>query len=139
MADVQERLTHLLALYSTHVQPHLPPSFPSPTTLARAALPWLGALSTTTAPLLALLTNTTSSSSPLAPASAGAMADLNLTSVVITLIALFISLKLLNALRRLVWSWLILLLRVGFWGAVLLGGIYVWGRGPDRVVGDMGV
>ena len=129
------------------------PFLPSATTLARSLAPHLGALYTSALPLLNVLSqppaDATASmrrSPSRYPAGAGAspsdaapgpgFADLNLTSLAVLALTLVIGVKVLGVLRRAVWGWLVLLLRLGFWSAVVGGAALIWGRGGEAVLDD---
>ena len=119
----------------------VPGYLPSAATVGRAALPYVGAVAASATPLLQLLSNATLPylANPSKPANnpAGPMADLNVSSVVATLVAVYVGLKVLGIVRRLVWAWLVLFFRMGLLGGVLVLGLWVWARGIDDAAADV--
>jgi hypothetical protein len=61
----------------------------------------------------------------------------DVASILLLLVVLFISLKVLDMMYRMVLFWINLALRLAFWGAVLGMGLWVWQRGPDGAVADL--
>jgi Nuclear pore assembly and biogenesis len=62
----------------------------------------------------------------------------NLVSAVILLLTLYISLRILDYARRVVMFWVMLVVRLTFWAAVLSVGVYVYNVGPEKAVKDAG-
>jgi hypothetical protein len=60
----------------------------------------------------------------------------DLASIALLIIILFFSLKILDMAWRVVLFWVQLAVRVVFWGALVLGSLYVWNRGVDGTVDD---
>ncbi|KAK5115963.1 hypothetical protein LTR62_000419 [Meristemomyces frigidus] len=63
----------------------------------------------------------------------------DLTTLALLLIILLLSLKLLNLLWQTVLFWFKLARTILFWGGLLVLGLWMWSRGPEGVVGDVGV
>ncbi|KAH8425905.1 Apq12 family protein [Aspergillus melleus] len=62
----------------------------------------------------------------------------DLLSVFILLLALFISLKVLDYGRRLVMFWVTLALRLVYWGFIIGAGVYVYNAGLEKAAQDLG-
>jgi len=60
----------------------------------------------------------------------------DLASIALLIIILFFSLKILDMAWRAVLFWVKLAARMVFWGALVLGSLYVWNRGVDGTVDD---
>ncbi|CBX92596.1 hypothetical protein IAQ61_006016 [Plenodomus lingam] len=61
----------------------------------------------------------------------------DVASILLLLVALFISMKVLDMMYRAVLFWINLALRLAFWGGVLALGMWVWTRGPEGFVEDV--
>lgn len=61
----------------------------------------------------------------------------DIASILLLLVALFISMKVLDMLYRAVLFWINLALRLAFWGGILALGMWVWTRGPEGFVEDV--
>lgn len=61
----------------------------------------------------------------------------DIASVLLLIAVFFISLKILGMLYRAVMFWVMLAVRLVFWGAIVLTGLWVWNRGPEGFVEDM--
>lgn len=62
----------------------------------------------------------------------------DLASIVLLLIILFLSLRILNMLWRAVMFWVRLAYRVVFWGGLVMAGLWIYSRGVDGAVEDVG-
>ncbi|PLB43923.1 hypothetical protein P170DRAFT_514222 [Aspergillus steynii IBT 23096] len=62
----------------------------------------------------------------------------DLLSVFVLLLALFISLKVLDYGRRLVMFWVTLALRLVYWGFIIGAGVYVYNAGLEKAAQDLG-
>lgn len=62
----------------------------------------------------------------------------NLTTLALLAVLLFISLKLLNILRKTLLYWIGLVIRLATWGLVAAVGLYVWHRGVEQSMEDLG-
>ncbi|KAF2856116.1 hypothetical protein T440DRAFT_438803 [Plenodomus tracheiphilus IPT5] len=92
-------------------------------------------------PLLTLLTTTLGLTrtlqSHLTPFLTRLITQPDIASILLLLIALFVSMKVLDMLYRAVLFWINLALRLVFWGAVVGLGVWVWSRGPEGFVQDV--
>jgi hypothetical protein len=61
----------------------------------------------------------------------------DLASIALLLIILWLSMKILGIVYNAVMFWVVLIARIVFWGSLIVGGIYVWNRGPDGVIEDI--
>lgn len=62
----------------------------------------------------------------------------DLATIALLLIILFISLKILNMLYQAVMFWVRLAQRIIFWGSIIAIGVWLYNRGPDGAMEDMG-
>ena len=61
----------------------------------------------------------------------------NATSVVMLLGTLYMGWLTMNYVRRMIWGWVMLFVRLGIWGAVVAMGLYIWGRGGENAMADI--
>lgn len=61
----------------------------------------------------------------------------NAASVVMLLGTLYMGWLTINYVRRMIWGWVMLFVRLGIWGAVVAMGLYVWGRGGENAMADV--
>ncbi|KAF1840774.1 uncharacterized protein K460DRAFT_321243 [Cucurbitaria berberidis CBS 394.84] len=61
----------------------------------------------------------------------------DVASILALLAILFISLKILDMMYRAVIFWVNMVLRLVFWGSILLVGLWVWNRGMDGFLEDV--
>jgi hypothetical protein len=62
----------------------------------------------------------------------------SLTTIALLLIIFFISLRLLDMLWRAFMFWIRLATRIVFWGSIAILGCWIWARGPEGVIEDIG-
>jgi hypothetical protein len=62
----------------------------------------------------------------------------DLATLALLLLILFLSLKILNMLLSTVMFWLRLAFRVLFWGSLAIVGLWMWTRGPEGILEDLG-
>jgi hypothetical protein len=62
----------------------------------------------------------------------------NLTTLALLAVVLFVSLKLLNILRKTVLYWISMVIRLATWILVAAVGLYVWHRGVEQTMEDVG-
>lgn len=92
-------------------------------------------------PLLTLVTTTMSLahtvSTHLSPLLTRLITQPDIASILALLAIFFLSLKILDMMYRTVVFWVNLVLRLVFWGAVVMVGFWVWNRGVDGFVEDV--
>ncbi|KAH7095392.1 nuclear pore assembly and biogenesis-domain-containing protein [Paraphoma chrysanthemicola] len=93
-------------------------------------------------PLLTILTTTLGISrtlqAQLTPLLTRAITQPDVASILALLAIFFISLKILDMAYRAVMFWVKMAFRLVFWGAIVLLGLWVWNRGVDGFVDDVG-
>ncbi|KAF2034850.1 hypothetical protein EK21DRAFT_49051, partial [Setomelanomma holmii] len=93
-------------------------------------------------PLLTLLTTTLGISrtlqTHLTPLLTRAITQPDIATILLLLALFFISLKVLDMMYRAVMFWVKMAFRLVFWGAIVLLGLWVWNRGVDGFVDDVG-
>ncbi|KAI9738595.1 MAG: hypothetical protein M1834_008099 [Cirrosporium novae-zelandiae] len=62
----------------------------------------------------------------------------DLSSIVLTLLAIFLALKILGMAVRTVWGWALFIFRLAFWGSLVVVGIWVYIRGLETTANDLG-
>jgi len=92
-------------------------------------------------PILTLLTTTLGLTrtlqTHLAPFLTRLLTQPDIASILLVVVALFISMKVLDMLYRAVLFWINLALRLAFWGGVVALGTWVYTRGPEGFVDDV--
>ncbi|KAJ9647790.1 hypothetical protein H2199_001565 [Coniosporium tulheliwenetii] len=76
-------------------------------------------------------------SSTLSPLLTRVTTNPDLTSILLLLALLFLSIKILDAAARALLFWVRLAVRLAFWGALAVGGLWVWTRGVEGTVEDL--
>ncbi|KAF1814394.1 hypothetical protein P152DRAFT_393654 [Eremomyces bilateralis CBS 781.70] len=61
----------------------------------------------------------------------------DLASIALLLVVVFLSLKILDMLRRTLVSWVLFFFRLAIYFTVAVAGVYVWNRGIDGTVDDI--
>jgi hypothetical protein len=61
----------------------------------------------------------------------------DVASILALLAVLFISLKILDMMYRAVMFWVNMVIRLAFWGSILVLGLWVWNRGPEGFIEDI--
>lgn len=62
----------------------------------------------------------------------------DLATLALLLVIIFLSLKILNMLLSTVMFWLRLAARILFWGSLAIVGLWMWTRGPEGILDDLG-
>lgn len=62
----------------------------------------------------------------------------DLATIALLLVIIFFSLKILNMLVSTVMFWIRLATKVIFWGSLAIAGLWMWTRGPEGVLQDLG-
>ena len=62
----------------------------------------------------------------------------DMATLVFLAVMLFISLKVLNILRKTIFSWIRMMLKLGTWGLMAAAGLYVWLNGVEQSMEDLG-
>ena len=62
----------------------------------------------------------------------------DLATIALLLLIIFLSLKILNMLLSTVMFWLRLAARILFWGSLAIVGLWMWTRGPEGILDDLG-
>ncbi|EED24107.1 conserved hypothetical protein [Talaromyces stipitatus ATCC 10500] len=70
--------------------------------------------------------------------SSAAFSSANILSFLTLLVTFYISLRVLDYARRVIMFWVILILRLTFWAAVISIGVYVYNVGVDKATQDAG-
>jgi hypothetical protein len=108
--------------YATLIPRFLPASFASPLlTLFTTSLGLTRTLQTHLTPLLTRL-----------------VTQPDVATILLVVAIFFISLKVLDMMYRAVMFWVNMALRLVFWGAIVVLGMWVWNRGVDGFVDDVG-
>jgi hypothetical protein len=108
--------------YATLIPRFLPASFASPLlTLLTTSLGLTRTLQTHLTPLLTRL-----------------ITQPDVATILLVVALFFISLKVLDMMYRAVMFWVNMALRLVFWGAIVVLGMWVWNRGVDGFVDDVG-
>jgi hypothetical protein len=108
--------------YATLIPRFLPTSFASPLlTLFTTSLGLTRTLQTHLTPLLTRL-----------------VTQPDVATILLVVAIFFISLKVLDMMYRAVMFWVNMALRLVFWGAIVVLGMWVWNRGVDGFVDDVG-
>jgi hypothetical protein len=108
--------------YAALIPRFLPASFASPLlTLLTTSLGLTRTLQTHLTPLLTRL-----------------ITQPDVATILLVVAIFFISLKVLDMMYRAVMFWVNMALRLVFWGAIVVLGMWVWNRGVDGFVDDVG-
>jgi hypothetical protein len=62
----------------------------------------------------------------------------DLATIALLLLIIFLSLKILNMLLSTVMFWFRLATKIIFWGSLAIAGLWMWTRGPEGVLEDLG-
>jgi len=62
----------------------------------------------------------------------------DVASIVLLMILLFVSLKIVNLLYRTIMFWIVLILKIAFYGSLAAIGLWIWSRGIEGVEEDIG-